>query len=145
MHKMKLGLTALLLVVSLHLFAQTVNEAKKHIHARKHNTAKSTLRTALETDPNNPELIYWLAQSYFDHKDPKGAKEVLLKHMGGPLGNNPLLLVAMGQVELTENKPNDARQRFETAISLTKGKDIAIFTAIGKANLEKHGDAAYGI
>ena len=130
MHKMKLGLTALLLVVSLHLFAQTVNEAKKHIHARKHNTAKSTLRAALETDPNNPELIYWLAQSYFDHKDPKGAKQVLLKHMGGPLGNNPLLLVAMGQVELTEKNPNDARQRFETAISLTKGKDISIFTAI---------------
>ena len=145
MHKMKLGLTALLLVVSLHLFAQTVNEAKKHIHARKHNTAKSTLRAALETDPNNPELIYWLAQSYFDHKDPKGAKQVLLKHMGGPLGNNPLLLVAMGQVELTEKNPNDARQRFETAISLTKGKDISIFTAIGKANLEQGGDAAYGI
>jgi predicted Zn-dependent protease len=145
MHKMKLGLTALLLVVSLHLFAQTVNEAKKHIHARKHNTAKSTLRAALETDPNNPELIYWLAQSYFDHKDPKGAKQVLLKHMGGPLGNNPLLLVAMGQVELTEKNPNDARQRFETAISLTKGKDITIFTAIGKANLEQGGDAAYGI
>ncbi len=145
MHKMKLGLTALLLVVSLHLFAQTVHEAKKHIHARKHNTAKSTLKTALEADPNNPELIYWLAQAYFDHKDPKGAKDVLLKHMGGALGSNPLLLVAMGQVELTEKKPNDARQRFETAISLTKGKDIAVFTAIGKANLEQGGDAAYGI
>ena len=51
----------------------------------------------------------------------------------------------MGQVELTEKKPNDARQRFETAISLTKGKDIAIYTAIGKANLEQGGDAAYGI
>jgi len=46
---------------------------------------------------------------------------------------------------LTENKPNDARQRFETAISLTKAKDIAVFTAIGKANLEQNGDPAYGI
>jgi predicted Zn-dependent protease len=90
-------------------------------------------------------LIYWLAQAYFDHKDPKGAKEVLQKHMTGALGSNPLLLVAMGQVELTENKPNDARQRFETAISLTKGKDIPVFIAIGKANLEQGGDPAYGI
>jgi tetratricopeptide (TPR) repeat protein len=145
MYKMKLGFTALLVVASLNLFAQGVHEAKKHIHAKKHNTAKHTLRKALEADPNNPELVYWLAQAYFDHKDPKGAKDVLLKHMGGALGNNPLLLVAMGQVELTENKPNDARQKFETAISLTKGKDIAIFTAIGKANLEQGGDPAYGI
>ena len=142
---MKLGFTALLVVASLNLFAQGVHEAKKHIHAKKHNTAKHTLRKALEADPNNPELVYWLAQAYFDHKDPKGAKDVLLKHMGGALGNNPLLLVAMGQVELTENKPNEARQKFETAISLTKGKDIAIFTAIGKANLEQGGDPAYGI
>lgn len=145
MHKMKMGLTALLVVAGLNLFAQGVNEAKKHIHAKKHNTAKHTLRKALEADPNNPELVYWLAQAYFDHKDPKGAKEVLSKYMTGALGSNPLLLVAMGQVELTENKPNDARQRFETAISLTKGKDIAVFTAIGKANLEPGGDPAYGI
>lgn len=145
MHKMKMGLTALLVVAGLNLFAQGVNEAKKHIHAKKHNTAKHTLRKALEADPNNPELVYWLAQAYFDHKDPKGAKEVLSKYMTGALGSNPLLLVAMGQVELTENKPNDARQRFETAISLTKGKDIAVFTAIGKANLESGGDPAYGI
>jgi predicted Zn-dependent protease len=140
-----MGLTALLVVASLNLFAQGVQEAKKHIHARKHNTAKHTLRKALEADPNNPELIYWLAQAYFDHKDPKGAKQVLLTHMQGALGNHPLLLVAMGQVELTENKPEDARQKFETAISLTKSKDIAVFTAIGKANLEQHGDATYGI
>lgn len=142
---MKMGLTALLVVAGLNLFAQGVHEAKKHIHAKKHNTAKHTLRKALEADPNNPELVYWLAQAYFDHKDPKGAKEVLSKYMTGALGSNPLLLVAMGQVELTENKPNDARQRFETAISLTKGKDIAVFTAIGKANLEPGGDPAYGI
>lgn len=145
MHKMKMGLTALLVVASLNLFAQSVHEGKKHIHTRKHNTAKHTLRKALEADPNNPELIYWLAQAYFDHKDPKGAKEVLLKHMTGSLGNNPLLLVAMGQVELTENKPNEARQRFETAISLTRGKNVEIYTAIGKANLEQGGDPAYGI
>lgn len=140
-----MGLTALLVVASLNLFAQSVHEAKKHIHARKHNTAKHTLRKALETDPNNPELVYWLAQAYFEHKDPKGAKEVLAKYMTGALGNDPLLLVATGQVELTENKPNDARQRFETAISLTKGKSIPVFTAIGKANLEQGGDPAYGI
>jgi len=65
--------------------------------------------------------------------------------MEGANGSNPLLLVAMGQAELVDKKTNDARQRFETAISLTKGKDVAVYAAIGKANLEEGGDAAYGI
>lgn len=141
----KMGLLALLLAFGFVANAQAVNEAKKHIHTRKHNTAKSTLRKALESDPNNPELVYWLVQAYFDHKDPKGAKDVLLKYMSGPLGNNPLLLVAMGQSEIHDKKLDEARQRFETAISLTKGKDVAVFNAIGKACLEAGGDAAYGI
>ncbi len=54
----------------------------------------------------------------------------------------------MGHVELLEGKPNDARQRFETALSLTKSKDINIINAIGKANVDpnaKDGDANYAI
>ncbi len=55
------------------------------------------------------------------------------------------MLVAKGQAEIAKNKAADARQRFETAISLSKGKNVEVFNAIGKANLEKGGDAAYGI
>jgi tetratricopeptide (TPR) repeat protein len=51
----------------------------------------------------------------------------------------------MGHVELLEGKKNEARQRFETAVSLTKGKDIPVLNAIGKANADKNGDPDYGI
>jgi tetratricopeptide (TPR) repeat protein len=91
------------------------------------------------------ETAYWLAQAYFENGDPKGADAVLAKAMQGENGSHPLLLVAKGQAELIEGKTADARQRFETAISLTKGKNVEVLTAIGKANLEKGGDAAYGI
>src|SRR5258708_39773599 len=59
-------------------------------------------------------------------------------------GNAPLLLVGMGNVELRKGKTADARQRFETAISLTKGKDVNVLYDIGDANIDgKAADAAY--
>jgi predicted Zn-dependent protease len=96
-------------------------------------------------NPTNAEFIYWLAQACFDNGDADAANAALDKYMQGELGSNPLLLVAKGQYELAKNKPADARQRFETAISLSKGKNVEVFNAIGKAHLEKGGDPAYGI
>src|SRR5947208_4539371 len=52
----------------------------------------------------------------------------------------------MGQIELMTGKTNDARQRFETAISLTKGKDVQVLNAIGRANIQaKAGEATYAL
>ncbi|WP_315818008.1 hypothetical protein [Paraflavitalea speifideaquila] len=52
----------------------------------------------------------------------------------------------MGQIELMEGKANDARQRFEMAITLTKGKDVDALNAVGRANVEaRNGDANYAI
>lgn len=145
MYKLKLSFALLLLFVSFGLTAQTIQDGKKFHYQQRHQSAKESLVKALAAAPTNPELIYWLAQVHFDMKDVSGAKDVLRKGMEGANGSNPLLMVASGQAELVENKPNDARQRFETAISLTKGKDILVYTAIGKANLEEGGDPAYGI
>ena len=42
----------------------------------------------------------------------------------------------MGQVELKENKLSEARQRFEAAITMTRGKkgdDPVILNAVGRA------------
>jgi Flp pilus assembly protein TadD len=113
--------------------------------SQRYRSAKETLEKVVAGAPTNAEAIYWLAQVNFESKNASAAKEILRKGMEGANGSNPLLLVAMGQAELTEKKANDARQRFETAISLTKAKDASILTAIGKANLEDGGDYAYGI
>jgi tetratricopeptide (TPR) repeat protein len=142
---MKLGFTAMLLITVSGLFSQTVQEGKRLLFMHRYQSAKTTLEKVVAAAPTNAEAIYWLAQAQFELKDLNGAKEVLRKGMEGANGSNPLLLVAMGQVELAEKKTNDARQRFETAISLTKGKDVSIFAAIGRANLEEGGDPAYGI
>jgi tetratricopeptide (TPR) repeat protein len=145
MLKMKFGVSILALMVSAGVMAQSVQEGRRMLHMQRHHAAKKILHQLADQAPANVETAYWLAQAYFENGDPKGADAVLAKAMQGENGSHPLLLVAKGQAELIEGKTADARQRFETAISLTKAKNIEIFTAIGKANIEKGGDAAYGI
>jgi tetratricopeptide (TPR) repeat protein len=125
--------------------AQSVLEAKKFLFNGRHHLAKTTLEKIVETTPTNSEAVYWLSQVMFENKKHHAAVNLLRKSMEGAKGSDPLLLVAMGQAELIEKKPNDARQRFETAISLTKAKNAMVMVAIGKANLEHGGDPAYGI
>ena len=141
--KMRIVIAALFFTSAV--AAQTLQDGKKLLLSQRYRTAKETMEKVVASAPTNAEAIYWLAQVQFESKNPAAAKQILQKGMEGANGSNPLLLVAMGQSEITEKKINDAKQRFETAISLTKGKDAAVFVAIGKANLEDGGDYAYGI
>jgi len=145
MRYLKLVNLVAFLSIALVGFSQTVQEGRRFMHVQRHRAAKEHFQKMVDMNPTNAEFIYWLSQAYFDHDDPKGANAVLDKYMQGELGSNPILLVAKGQAEIAMNKSADARQRFETAISLSKGKNVEVFNAIGKANLEKGGDPAYGI
>lgn len=126
-------------------FAQSVDEGKKFFYYEKYNSAKETLEKVVAAKPDDAEAVYWLGQTLIEQNDIPGAKAVYQKALQAK-GSEPLLLVGMGHVELFENKGNDARQRFETAISLTKGKDVDIFNAVGRANADAPaGDAKYAI
>jgi Flp pilus assembly protein TadD len=140
-----LGLMAFALAISGSLSAQSVAEARKLMYYERFQSARDMLQKVVASNPADAEAVYWLAQAEFGLYNPAGAKAVLQKGLDGANSGHPLLLAGMGQVELTEGKVNDARQRFETALSLAKGKEVSIIAAIGRANLEKSGDAAYGI
>lgn len=125
--------------------AQSVDEGKKFFYYEKYVSAKETLTKVLAAKPTDVEAAYWLGQTLIEQDDVAGAKNVYQTALQGK-GSDPLLLVGMGHVELLENKGNDARQRFETAISLTKAKDITILNAVGRANADAPaGDAKYAI
>jgi tetratricopeptide (TPR) repeat protein len=145
MTKVKFGLVAVLFLAGKSLFAQSVQEARKLLYYERFQSAKDMLQKVVASNPSDAEAVYWLSQAEFGLHNPEGAKASLRKGMEGANSSNPMLLAAMGQAELAEGKVNDARQRFETALSLSKGKDIAVLNAIGKANLEKSGDAAYAV
>lgn len=145
MTKIKLGIVAVILLMSNLVFAQSVQDGKKFLYYQRYISAKETLEKVVAANPGNAEAQYWLGQVYIDMGQPDKAKEVYRKGLE-TAGSNPLLLVGMGHVELIEGKASEARQRFETALSLTKSKDVAVLNAIGHANVEKKvGDADYAI
>jgi tetratricopeptide (TPR) repeat protein len=145
MRKFKLGLFAAVMLVSQVISAQTVQEGRKFIYYQRYQSAKETLEKVLAATPGNPEAVYWLGQTLIKQGDVSGAKELFRKNMEGANGSNPLLLVGMGHVEQVEGKATDARLRYETAISLSKAKDVGVLNAIGRASADKNGDANYGI
>lgn len=135
----------MMVVAGTTVFAQSVQEAKKLIYYGRYQGAKEMLQKVVAGNPADAEAVYWLSQVHIVQSDLPGAKAVLNKGMEGANGSNPMLLAGRGHLELLEGKTADARQRFETALSLTKAKDINVLNAIGRANAEKSGDADYAI
>ena len=135
-------------LLSLSVFAQSVQEGVNHLYAERYQSAKSVFEKLVAANPNNIEANYWLGQTYIKTKDTAAAVAQFQKLLTAN-GNAPLALVGMGQVELMQGKTAEARQHFETAISLSKGRkgnDPNILLAVGRANTDaKAGDIAYAV
>jgi len=127
--------------------AQSIQEGMNHLYADRFQSALNTFQKLLAVNPNNIEATYWLGQTYFDMDDNTKAKEVYEKALTAN-GNAPLLLAGMGHYNLAIGKVNEARQNFETALSMSKdkkGKDNPdVLNAIGRAHTDaKAGDYKY--
>lgn len=145
----KLGMLASLLLMGNLIFAQSIDEGKKFLNYERFESAQNQFQTILKSDPNNEQAIYWLGQTYLQNTDiidTAAAKALYQKGLqANP--NSPLLMAGMGEIELMEGKTNEARNHFETAISLTKKKGLDdILLAVGRANVDtKAGDAVYAV
>jgi tetratricopeptide (TPR) repeat protein len=128
--------------------AQTLEEGKRLLYYERFASAQAAFEKALNANPNNIDAVYWLGQTMIhrrDTRDTAGAK-ALYQKMLATNGNAPLLLAGMGHIELLYGNKTDSRQRFETAISLTKEKDINVLNAVAYANIDaKDGDPNYAI
>lgn len=145
----KIGLLASLILMGNILFAQSIDEGKKFLYYEKFESAQNVFQQMLTKDPNNVDAAYWLGQVYLqntDNTDTAAAKALYQKTLqANP--NAGLIMVGIGEIELMEGKTNDARNRFETAINLTKKKELPdILLAVGRSNVDaKAGDAVYAI
>lgn len=145
MMKRVLSLLVTVTVMGNMLFAQSVDDGRKFLYYERYKSAKDAFEKVLAANPNNIDAVYWLGQTLVDMKDSTAAKALYQKSLASN-GNAPLLLAGMGQLLLMENKKDEARQQFETAINLTKGKDVEVLNAIGRANVKaRQGDATYAI
>ncbi len=129
--------------------AQSIDEGKKFLYYEKLISAKNVFEKLLAANAGNTDAAYWLGQTLLSGEDADvaGAKALYQKTLAAN-SNNALLTAGMGHVELLEGKTQDARNRFETAISLSQGKSIPVLNAIGLANGNfniKNGDATYAV
>ena len=135
MRKIKIISLLITLLFTGSVFAQSVDEGKRFLYYERYNSARDVLNRLVNANPNNVDAVYWLGQAYLAQDDSVSAKALYQKTLtANP--NAPLMLVAIGQIALMENQANEARNRFETAISLTKGRDFNILNAIARANVE---------
>jgi tetratricopeptide (TPR) repeat protein len=145
MMKRVLSLLVTVTVLGNSLFAQSVDEGRKFLYYERYKSAKDQFEKVLASNPNDIDAVYWLGQTLLDSKDSTGAKALYQKTLASN-GNAPLVIVGMGQILLMEGKKDEARQQFETAINMSKGKDVEVLNAIGRANIKaRQGDAAYAV
>ncbi len=132
------------------LKAQTIQEGITHLYADRYKSAIGVFEKLLAANPNNIEATYWLGQTYFDLDDNAKARQIYQKALETN-GSAPLILIGLGHADLHDNKTNDARQKFEAAITAAtpntkKGTDPLVLSAIGRANVDaKAGDFNYAI
>lgn len=147
-NKLVLFVAGLLAFASLQ--AQSVKDGKSDLYKQRYKSAKAVFEKLVAANPNDLDAVYWLGQTYIAMENVKAAKDLYEKTLAAN-GNAPLILVGMGHVELyDQSKTNEARQRFETALTMTehkrKGNDPNILNAIGLANSDaKYGDLNYAI
>jgi tetratricopeptide (TPR) repeat protein len=148
MRKLCYTLLLILACIGSTVTAQTLEQGKQFLYYERYASAQNAFEKVLSANPNNIDAVYWLGQTMIhrrDTRDTAGAK-ALYQKMLATNGNAPLLLVGMGHVELLYGNKTDSRQRFETAISLTKEKDINVLNAVAYANIDaKDGDLNYAI
>lgn len=125
--------------------AQSLEDGKRFMYYERYKSAKDVFEKLVAANSANADAAYLLGQTYLALEDVASAKSLYQRTlMANP--NSPLLIAAMGHVELLEGKAQDARSRFETAVSLSQGKNVGVLNAVGFANVDaKNGDAMYAV
>jgi len=129
------------------VFAQSIDEGKKFLYYERYKSAKDIFQKLSNANPADETAAYYLGQSMIGLEDIAGAKALYLQKLSAT-PNSPLILAGIGHVELLEGKTAEARNKFETAISLSGGKRIDVLNAVGAPNSDpeiKNGDASYAI
>lgn len=153
MKKATFTVLASVLVLITGVKAQTVQEGVNHLYAGRVKNAIGVFEKLIAANPNNIDAIYWLGQTRLEADEIMKARiaeagklyEKALQTTNGA----PLIKVGMGHVYALSGKHDEARQEFESALTLTrnrKGDDPVIATAIGRALVDAKGsDYKYAV
>lgn len=141
------------LLCSSGMKAQTLQEGMNHLYAGRVKNATGVFEKMIAQNPNNIDAIYWLGQTKLEGDEIMSsriaeARSIYEKALQTTNGA-PLIKVGMGHVDLLAERKDEARQEFETALTMTRkknGDDPAIETAIGRAIIDAKGaDYKYAV
>jgi tetratricopeptide (TPR) repeat protein len=127
-----------LLLVALTFFmmggsqAQSPAEARKLLHYERYDGAAHQLHSVLAANPISGEAWLLLAQVYIHQKRIPALRDTLSK-MPYDVKQQPLGICAWGQLLLQEHHRDSAMAQFNTALKMTKEKDVPVLLAIARA------------
>ncbi len=151
MKKIKSAMLLLSVVfVSASVKAQTIDQGKTFLYYEKYKSAKGVFEKLVAANPHDLDAVYWLGQTLIipDDRTAKDIADAKALYQKALMDNSSsaLLMAGIGHVELLEDKQQDARSHFETALSLSQMKLPYVLNAVGFANVNaKNGDAAYAV
>ena len=131
MNKFKILSVALLASVTVSQ-AQDLNQAKKAIDAEQFESAKSMLKTILNSKPSNGTAAFLLGNIYLTQNVEDSAKIYFQKGLTGNEGSK-LNYIGLGQMDLDNGNSAAAQANFSLATKDVKKKDVEEFVYIGKA------------
>ncbi len=151
----RLFLTCLLPLTSFvfSLSAQTIDEGKQHLQAMRYASAIAHFEKMYTVTPNNPDVAYWLGQSYLESDESLNDRLAQARKVYGAAmaatNEAPIIKVGMGHTDLLAGETEKARQLFESALLSSrdkKGDNPIICYTIGRALHDaNNADYAWGV
>lgn len=132
---MKYYPTLLLLMISLGVSAQRVEDAQRAFDAEQYQSAKSTLKALVKVQPKTGDYYYALGNVYLKTGYVDSAKAVFTQGIRAD-AKNPLNHVGMGKLHLISGSQAIAKVDFDKAVSLSSRRKYQAHLAIGTAYTE---------
>ena len=131
MNKVKVLSIAFLAIVATSR-AQDVNQAKKAIDAEQFESAKTILKSIINTKPSNGTAAFYLGNVYLLQNSVDSAKIYYQKGLAGSEGAR-LNNIGLGLIELDNGNTVGAEEKFALVTKDLKKKDIEELILIGRA------------
>lgn len=137
-------LAALLLFTMQAVFAQSVKDAQQDLYYQKYQTAKKALQQIISSKPD-ADAYYYLGLADMGLDDNAAAKADFQKGLQVD-PNSALNYVGMGRMAIVNKDFTGAKQAFQKAWDLSKGRDFDVVRAILQATaLAPKADAQYAL
>ncbi|MGH2643532.1 MAG: tetratricopeptide repeat protein, partial [Chitinophagaceae bacterium] len=137
-------LAAMLLLTAQAAFSQSLKGAQQDLYYQRYMTAQKTLQQIVSSKPD-ANAYYYLGLADMGLGDNDAAKADFQKGLQVD-PNSALNYVGMGRISIVDRNFTDAKQAFQRAWDLSKGRDFDVVRAILQATaLSPRADAQYAL